>query len=223
MYLKKLRALSSSFKCGAAVHTPAAGEAAAATVQVSADIIFDNHQCPDGVPEQAWNAANKAVYTGFILGCPDSLRHLFSGVEDDNGRGMIDRLKSHLGPKKVQMARFNAEVRQNVLLDKNHYWTWFGVLNDLYSNFNQIPDLTEQEKWTRDDLRDKFVEGISKVFPEIAVTADTHPDKAIEDLHIVVEGILQRLGIDIAQALASHSGSQTPTVAGMVGASSATQ
>ena len=96
-------------------------------------------------------------------------------------------------------------------------------MNDLFSNYNQIPDLTEQEKWTQDDLRDKFVDGISKVFPEIAISADTHTEKTVQDYHVVIEAILQRQGIDIAKALTDHSGSETPAVAGMVGASSATQ
>ena len=189
-------------------------------IQISADIVFDNPFRPENIPIDSWRAANKAVYMGMLLGCPMALRHIYSGVRADDGRGMIDKLKQQIGPKQVQIERFNSDVLKNVLADKSHYFTWFGTLNDLFFQFNEIPGLLEQERWSSVDLRLKYVKGISNVFPQVAIIADSAPDKDVEALNTIVEGILNREGIDIAESLTNHSGVQTPSVAGMVSASS---
>ena len=131
-YLKQMRALSSSFKTGSSIQTRDT-DGSISSVQVSADIVFDNFSRPSQISEEAWRAANKAVYMGMLLGCPMSLRHIYSGVTPDNRRGMIDKLKSQIGPKQVQIERFTADVLKNVLVDKSHYFSWFDILHDLFA------------------------------------------------------------------------------------------
>ena len=100
-YLKQMRALSSTFKTGVTISSrgsSGSNSGSMTSVSISADVIFDHSVRPAEIPEEAWNAANKAVYTGMLLGCPMSLRFLYSGVRTDDGRGMINKLKHQIGP-----------------------------------------------------------------------------------------------------------------------------
>ena len=57
--------------------------------QVSSESIVDYNQCPGGVPALARKAANEAVYMELLyLG---TLFFSSSGVEDDDGRGTINK------------------------------------------------------------------------------------------------------------------------------------
>ena len=169
-YALQMRSVVNSVKTGIHISTVTGSGKGARTssVPVKASIVYDNLATgkPEEIDQVAWDACSSIWYDALTVGCPLTHKHIYTGVRIGDGVGMLKALRRHIGSKQVQKDRFDKDMAAHVVKlqnPKSYFW-WYGELNEIFFQYNVIPDLAEAEKWDDSYLRTKYVSGIAKCF-----------------------------------------------------------
>ena len=211
-YVSKQRAILSMQNFGASVLLPVPAEGddpeTAESVPLSTDFVFDHDERPTWISKTQWKNIQRAVYSAFLLGAPDTMKHLYAGVQYGDGRGIIDRIREAVGSVMNQQDYFNREFLKNILVNKQTYHQWYGELMDLYTQYNFIHGLPEAERMTEAQIKVKFLHGIGKIFPAITVASDTNPNLSVDELHQLCEAQLDREDVQEITDIAAQQTSE---------------